>query len=59
VLQSTTRDYAVVVNHDAIEGDVAVWLRPLFHASEDDYTPEELEALVLRGIYRELRKEEN
>ena len=57
MLRSTTRDYGVVVNHETAEGDAAVWLRPLPHC-EDDYTADEIEALVFRAVILALKKEE-
>lgn len=57
MLSSKTRKFGVTVNVDAAEGDVAVWVRAL-PGEEDTFTADEIEALVHRGVVRELLADE-
>ncbi len=57
MLSSKTPRYGVTADTDTRDGDVAVWVRPL-GPDDDPFTDDELEAMAVRGVVRELLSEE-
>lgn len=57
MLTSRTKQYSVTADANSIDGDLAVWVRPNL-PMEDDFSDDELEALVVRGTIRELLADE-
>lgn len=57
MITSRTTTHSVTADQETRDGDVAVWVRPL-SGHPDTYTLEEIEALAVRGVVRELLAEE-